>query len=103
MEVFLTSFATWSEDLGRIESHLFTSLISNLENSIKVSKLFITLRIFFSIVNIPCKGIVHTPSWEEAPGIQTGCCKRECEVIFHQASNFFFVSKHELLLVLVCY
>lgn len=55
MEVFLTSFATWSQDLGRIESHLFTSLISNLENSIKVSKLFITLRTFFSIVNIPCK------------------------------------------------
>lgn len=103
MEVFLTSFATWSQDLGRIESHLFTSLISNLENSVKVSKLFTTLRTFFSIVNIPCKGIVHTPSWEEAPGIQTGCCKRECEVIFHQASNLFFVSKHELLLVLVCY
>lgn len=69
MEVFLTSFATWSQDLGRIESHLFTSLISNLENSVKVSKLFTTLRTFFSIVNIPCKGIVHTPSWEEAPGI----------------------------------
>lgn len=47
MEVFLTSFATWSQDLGRIESHLFTSLISNLENSVKVSKLFITLRTFF--------------------------------------------------------
>ena len=37
MEVFLSSFATWAQDLDRIESHLFTSLISNLENAIKVS------------------------------------------------------------------
>lgn len=70
MEVFLTSFATWAQDLDRIESHLFTSLISNLENSIKVSKLFITLRTFFpSSALLPRKGIVHTPSWEEARDI----------------------------------
>jgi len=34
-EVFLPSFASWSQDLGRLESHLLTSLICNLENTLK--------------------------------------------------------------------
>ncbi len=36
MDVFLSSFAMWAQDLDKIESHLFISLISNLENTIKV-------------------------------------------------------------------
>ena len=36
-KVFLPSFASWSQDLGRLESHLLTSLICNLENTLKVS------------------------------------------------------------------
>ncbi|XP_078365264.1 RAB11-binding protein RELCH homolog isoform X2 [Oculina patagonica] len=35
MDVFLSSFAMWAQDLDKIESHLFISLISNLENTIK--------------------------------------------------------------------
>ena len=35
-EVFLPSFAIWAQDLDRVESHLFTSLVSNLENTLKV-------------------------------------------------------------------
>lgn len=37
-EIFLPSFATWSQDLGKLESHLFPSLISNLENTLKDMK-----------------------------------------------------------------
>ena len=37
MEVFLSSFASWSQDLGKLESHLLTSLITDLENTLKVS------------------------------------------------------------------
>lgn len=35
MEVFLSSFASWSQDLGKLESHLLTSLITDLENTLK--------------------------------------------------------------------
>lgn len=43
-EILLPSFATWSQDLGRLESHLFASLITNLESALKVSfNLFVSL------------------------------------------------------------
>lgn len=44
-EIFLPSFAIWSQDLGRLESHLFASLITNLEGALKVS-----FNLFFSIL-----------------------------------------------------
>lgn len=34
-EVFLPSFAAWAQDLDKVESHLFTSLISIVENALK--------------------------------------------------------------------
>lgn len=39
-EVFLPSFAAWAQDLDKVESHLFTSLISIVENALKVRCLF---------------------------------------------------------------
>ncbi|KAM7442022.1 hypothetical protein ABFA07_008942 [Porites harrisoni] len=35
IEVFLPSLASWSQDLGKLESHLLTSLICNMENTIR--------------------------------------------------------------------
>ena len=40
VEVFLPLLASWSQDLGKLESHLLTSLICNMENTIRVSLQF---------------------------------------------------------------
>lgn len=53
-EIFLPSFAVWSQDLGRLESHLFASLITNLEGALKVS-----FNLFFSILLLAFRKIIQ--------------------------------------------